>query len=90
MKPKPSISTGIIEEARAKCLIGFKGKLPHDWKRYNPLVAKTDRYNALRPDTSRKFIKKPKYVGFKEFIKSAYMLFQSLSELVKDRSQKGT
>ncbi len=88
MKPKPSISTGTREEARAKFLTGFKGKLPHDWKRYGPLVAKTDRYNAPRPNTSRKWIKKPKYIGFKEFIKSADMLFQSLSELVKDRTQK--
>tara|TARA_E500000331_G_scaffold323028_1_gene338320 strand:- start:1217 stop:1816 length:600 start_codon:yes stop_codon:yes gene_type:complete len=78
---------GTREEEIAKFATGYKGGLPHNWKRYGNLVAQTDRYNPPRPMSSRSKINKTKYKGFKEINRDLDNFFKSLSMLLKDRKQ---
>tara|TARA_E500000331_G_scaffold270298_1_gene261837 strand:- start:288 stop:857 length:570 start_codon:yes stop_codon:yes gene_type:complete len=86
MKPKTKFK-GTREEEIAKFATGYKGKIPHNWKRYGPLVAKTDRYNPPRPGSSRKHIQRTTYSGFKQFNKDFDNFMQSLLKLTRDRKQ---
>tara|TARA_E500000331_G_scaffold127711_1_gene125188 strand:- start:377 stop:952 length:576 start_codon:yes stop_codon:yes gene_type:complete len=88
LKPKPRYQ-GTREDAISKFVTGYKGALPHNWSRYGPLVAQTDRYNPPRPYSSRDKIQQTRYVGFKEFNKRFDNFMKSLLQLTKNRKEGG-
>lgn len=87
---KRSKLTATRAETIAQFASGFNGKVPHDWKRFGPLVAKTGRINPPRDGSSKGKITNPKYLGFNEFNRDFDNLSKALVKLleVDDRNRK--
>ena len=69
------------EEYMAQWVTGYKGSLPHNWKRDGNLVRR-GRENKPRPGSSRGKIGKTKLTGAKQTLKNFELLVKTLQDLV--------
>jgi len=70
------------EEYMAQWTTGYKGSLPHNWKRDGNLVRR-GRENKPRPGSSRGKIGKTKLTGAKQTLKNFELLVKTLQDLVR-------
>jgi hypothetical protein len=76
-------------EVIAKFATGYRGQLPHNWKRYGTLIKRTKRVNPPRHGSSKGKIGRTTYVGFKKFNKDWDNFERALQGLLqKDKSSR--
>ena len=75
--------TATRNETIAKFVTGYKGQLPHNFTRYDGLIAKNKRRAKTRPKSSVGKVKTTSVQGFDTFNKDYKMLTRSLLQLVK-------
>jgi len=75
-------------EAIAEMVTNFRaGKLPHDWKRFGPLIRKGTP-NPSRPGSSEGKIGRPIYRGFKKLNLDLDLLFDSMARLLEQDARR--
>ena len=70
------------EEVLAKWAMGYKGRVPLNWKRDGNLIRK-GRPNRPRPNTARNVIKTTRVIGAKKVLKDFKALTRTLQGLIK-------
>ena len=80
--------TGTRNEAIAKFVTGWKGKLPHTFNRYGNLVARNKRRAEVRKGSSRNKVRRTTTSGFKEFNKDYKLFTRNLLKIFALDSRK--
>jgi hypothetical protein len=79
---KKSPLTSTRAEHIAQFATGYKGRLPHNWKRFGSLVNRSGRFSEPRPGSSKGKIVRPTYTGFKKFNRDFDAFAKSLTALL--------
>ncbi len=74
------IQNARAEEILAKFIIGYRGRIPHDWKRDGNLIRR-GRPNKTRPGSSRGKIGKTRVIGAAKVLKDFRHLIRTLQRL---------
>lgn len=86
MTPKPKL-TGNRADAISRFATGFRGS--DSWKRYPPMVLTPKKYNPPRYGSSKGYIGKTEYHGFKKFNKDFDAMIRSLLTLTGNKGVTG-